>query len=155
MYCVSRLRVFNIASLIRMLFISYFLVYAVSPLSCAINSQGDCNVYSSGGTASHSGNLHIFVWEFIFSKLAWEDGPDNNPGDGMVTVLLRKSRAIVPENLTARIIFSQIVMGVADSVSTGAIVSSEHLAEDEEQTHPCTVNPLYSGHSPPASDLPS
>jgi len=139
---------------IRIIFLAYFLVYAVSPLSRPINVQHAHESYSSGCTGLTAGNLHIFVWEVIFSKFVSETTADSTPGDPVVRVLLKKVRAILPEDISVKIISPEKTAVFEGPVLLPAPASSDCRVKEESLPVVNCIYSLYSGHSPPLLNVP-
>jgi len=79
------------------LFLIYFIVYAISPLSGTFTGKSDITNSSVPRRAvSFAENLHIWSWELIFSEFSEKDNSSHSPS--RVGVLIRKARAIIPED---------------------------------------------------------
>ncbi|MGD0884760.1 MAG: hypothetical protein ABSA46_07800 [Thermodesulfovibrionales bacterium] len=89
-----------------MLFLIYFIVYAISPLSITFAGKSDiANSSVAGRAASFSENIHIWSWELIFAKFSVKNGSSHSPST--IQVLMRKARAIIPDNTVMKSILSE------------------------------------------------
>lgn len=136
----------------KILFLLYFLVYAISPLSHTLTPQNSYQLHSSNELNASTNNLRIFMWEIIFSKLTGSDESRNDHDSSENRVLLRKARAILPENISGKSISQERASLVESLAIPRAQTSSLYLMIDEVRQPAGAINSLYSGNSPPFSN---
>lgn len=133
------------------MFLSYFLIYAVSPLSGTFPL---INVASNNGipdnASSAMNKVNIFFWDLVCSKLSCKD--TDSPVRADVRLFMRKARAILPDDMT------RVITPIEQDVSTSSKdlhnlpYSFPRIAIFLDDQRPITLfNNLYSGHSPPAA----
>ena len=90
------------------IFLFYFIVYAISPLSYPCTAKKIAgNFRSSDKTSCLSKDLDIFFWELICTKLV--SRKDVSHSSSTARILFRKARAILPEDLNTKIVDSEDV----------------------------------------------
>ena len=133
----------------RVLFLIYFSIYAVSPLSHTLTLQNDLELYSSNRSNHSTNNLHIFVWEIIFSKLTrWNETSNDHEGTGVRT-LIRKARAILPEDISKKSSSLQKASLIEPMSFYTSQISSQYFLHYGVRRTTKAIGPLYAGHSPP------
>src|SRR3990170_594544 len=87
---------------IRLLLLTLFLFYAVSPISYTHAKENTSkNIYRPGETPSFSKRFCIYFWELIYSQLVSPE--DTSHAESMVRILLKKKRAIIPKNISPQL----------------------------------------------------
>ncbi len=132
------------------LFLVYFVVYAISPLSYTydvkkiVGSVG----YANGMSASLN-SLTIFLVEVIRAQLDSMKELDHT--NSTVTVLISKNRAVLPENVSIKFtpsenvwLFGQITLFFDNS-------RSRLFVSCEDGNSSLEFNPLHSGPAPPSA----
>jgi hypothetical protein len=97
---ISRVNKKNISVL---LFLVFFASYSSSPLTYRFHGQysGE-STCSSGKPSLSAGNIRIFLWELVCARFsAATDDPDSQSAP---SVLIKKSRAVMPQNIFAKLI---------------------------------------------------
>ena len=130
------------------LFLIYYVVYAISPLSYTFSVKKIVDRIGEANEMSASlNNLNIFLLEVLCSKIDSTKKIDDT--DSTVMVLIRKSRAILPENADVKfaplenlLLFGHITPFI-DNPSSRLLVSSD------KGNSIWGFNPLHSGLSPP------
>ena len=79
--------------LLTFVFLCFFIVYAVSPLTCCL---GDRQSHHLSGDANKAANtIRLFVLDVLFSTLSQQNDTDgDDPADDHSHVLLTKKRAL-------------------------------------------------------------
>ena len=138
----------NKQAIISCLFLIYYIVYAISPLSYTYSVKTIVKgISAEKGTPYPQKRLNIFLLELICSKIdANKDVDQNNATD---RVLIRKTRAILPENTNSRVapvgtltLFEGFCL-LSDNSVSGSLASSN------QQKSRWQFNALHSGLSPP------
>jgi hypothetical protein len=132
------------------LFLAYYVVYAISPLSytCSVKRIVDRLDGTSGMPAS-SNNLHIFLMDAICAKM--DSINENDTTNSTVTLLLTKKRAVLPENTclkfapSVNVCLFEHIASFSDSSPSRLLVSSGIGSSIGE------FDPLHSGPAPPAA----
>ncbi len=130
------------------LFLFYFIVYAVSPLSYSYTAKKVVGNFSAPDTTSCvSKDIDIFFWELICTKLA---SKREVPNSNSITILFRKARAILPKDINIEIMHSEdlyvaegYLVPVSYPLSTLAIL---FRGQGQLEDYP----PMHSGPSPPS-----
>ena len=138
----------NKQTIICCLFLIYYIVYAISPLSSTYTYKNIVEgISTANGTADPQKRLNIFLLELIYSRIdAKKDADQNNETE---RVLIRKARAILPENANSRfapLVTLALFEGLnllSDNSVSGSLVSSN------QQKPKWQFNTLHSGLSPP------
>jgi len=130
------------------LFLIYYVVYAISPLSYTysvkkiVDRIGDAN-----GVSASLNNLNIFLLEVICAKI--DPTKEIDHANSTVRVLIRKARAILPENASVKfaplenlLLFGHITPFFDNS-------SSRLLVSSDKGNSTWGFNPLHSGPAPP------
>ena len=139
----------NKHSVLCSLLLSYFVVYAISPLSCTYTAGKLVDkLCGANGESATAEGLNIFLLEVLCAKI--DARKDVDQPNSSVRVLIRKARAILPENTSVR------------SIPLDSVTISEHgtlrfynsqsmiAAYSGEQHSICECNPLHSGPAPPS-----
>jgi hypothetical protein len=133
------------------LFLSYFLTYAVSPLSgqCpAITVTSNIGVLDNASSAVNK--INIFFWDLVCSKLCRKYA--GTPAEADVKLLMRKARAILPDDITKKIIPIEQDVSASSNDLHDFRYAFSRIAISHDNQRPITLfNHLYSGHSPPSA----
>lgn len=130
------------------LFVILFSFYAISPLSCTFSDDGIVkNSIIPYSAPSFSGNVRIFFWELICSKLvSVKDCARTASTD---RILISKVRAVVSGNPISEVTHSEYSL-IPEGISYQASLLAEIIFFALETTKPPeSVFLLYSGLSPP------
>lgn len=132
------------------LFLIYYVVYAVSPLSYTYTVKRIVEgISTANGTSGPQKRLNIFLLELICSKLdSKKDLDQNNATD---RVLIRKSRAILPESASVKLTPSENLLFLGHIMPFFDNSSSRLLVSSDEGNSSLRVNPLHSGPAPPSA----
>ena len=142
----------KIQSVMRIFFLAYFFIYAISPLSRVLASTNAPELVSPDTANSSAHNLHIFLWEVIFTRLTDSSNAGTEQEDTGVRVLIRKARAILPEG-SGRQGNSQDKTSIAESISPYPVQTpAGYYIADKSRKPANIISPLYSGNSPPYPD---
>ncbi len=139
----------NKHSVLCCLLLVYFVVYAVSPLSYTYTAGKIVDkICGTNGSSAFAETLNIFLLEVICAKIEAKNDADQT--NSTARVLIRKARAILPENTNLR-------SSPFDSVSLSGYVTSccysslsKVVDHSNEQHSTCEFNPLHSGPAPPS-----
>lgn len=128
----------NIFSLI---FLSYFFIYALSPLSYTFTAKND--------KAPHvTHNLNIFLWELVFTELVSRN--DTSHTNSTDSILFRKARAILPQDTNTR----NLPLENASAAESNSILFEKPLLRlailFDSRSPSQDFCPFNSGLSPPA-----
>lgn len=133
----------------RMLFLVYFSIYAVSPLSLTLTSQNALEICSSNSPNPPTKNLHIFMWEIIFSKLTKCNDTGNDHAGAGIKALIKKARAILPEDI-GKISSSLQKASLNEPISFHTIeILPQYFPDNEIRQTTKAISSLYACHSPP------
>jgi hypothetical protein len=134
--------------ILKLLFFAYFVVYAVSPLTYTIpghNLREPC--YSNRGQVSGEKGLHLMLWDLLFKGVASPHAASEKQEQG--TILIRKTRALLPEDDTAKTL-SYEQASVVNSCSVPRMsMSFRYIDHSVFLGMRRGFNTLYAGHSPP------
>ncbi len=132
-------------------YLFYFLFYAVSPLSYAHTGKlGDIETNVGHKAFVIAQDIHLFVLELAYKEIVL-DQASSNPNSPF-KILLRKKRAIIPDNTITKADTPKDSVLIAESnISPPPYrVSSLSLACDLPKPVKCFLS-LHSGLSPPFS----
>lgn len=132
-----------------LVFLFYFLIYAISPLSYTFTAKKAFRSFSDAEkTHCISKNIDIFLWELICENLVSKKNIPHS--DSTDRIFFRKARAILPEDFNTRIVHLEDI-SIAESLPvlsvsspSGLPILSDAACLLQEYDH------LYSGHSPPS-----
>ncbi len=134
--------------LFTLLFFLYYIVYAISPLTYTFLEQKNLeNKRESSPASPVVKHIRLFLWELVMENVASpaETEPDHT-GD---TVIIKKKRALLPENAAAKLLLFDTASIPKDHytppVLTGCRIAG-HVAFHGTREGFSTV---YAGHSPP------
>ncbi|MDA8084489.1 MAG: hypothetical protein M0024_12600 [Nitrospiraceae bacterium] len=139
----------NRQQFLRLLFIVYFIVVATSPLSRTVAPQFAQEEYSSGAPHPSAENLHVYLWDVVFSRLIHCHGNDGAHTDNGNRVFARGARAIVDEDPDEKNVSpDNAALHEPESLSP-AHTPSQCAPENESRRIADATRSLYSGPSPP------
>jgi hypothetical protein len=134
-----------------LLFSFFFVLYAISPLTYPlpekITHEHCCSAQGAGSSLT---TFRVFLVEVILDAVStWEKNSHDQDND---TVLIRKKRALIPENAAAKML----------SGEQAAVAHNDHPFSQLLKTEWPVTNiilggtskgfrSLYAGHSPPVS----
>jgi hypothetical protein len=138
----------NEYSVLGCLLLVYFVIYAISPLSYTYTvSKIAERVCAAKGKTDLEKNFSIFLLEAICARIDAKKNIDQaNSG---VKVLVRKARAILPENASLTFAPLGILPLFAHICSLSDNSSSRLSAFSNGQHSVCEVDTQHSGLSPP------
>jgi|WetSurSiteA1Bulk_404760.scaffolds.fasta_scaffold12277_1 hypothetical protein len=131
-------------------FLFYFIIYAISPLSYNFTAKKVFrNISVSDNPHCLSDNINIFFWELICKYLVPKS--NDNQSNSTDRILFKKARAILPEDITARIVHAEDI-SLDRSFPVLPASPPSGFAFLADTTAPLQdYNPLYSGLSPPSA----
>jgi hypothetical protein len=135
----------------KLLLAAYFLVYSISPLTYTfLNKPVHEGIYATHNGSPGIINIHILLWESIIDSLsALEENP-HSAGD--VSILIKKKRALAPENATRKLSSYKNASMPQDFVDPLALAAvSINSRSDLFPVIYKGFNPVYAGHSPPTA----
>ena len=130
------------------LFLIYYVFYAISPLSYTYSGKKIIDrIGDATGVSASLNNLNIFLLEVICAKI--DPTKEIDHANSTVRVLIRKARAILPENASVKfapptklLLFGHIARFFDNS-------SSRLLVSSDRGNSIWGVNLLHSGPAPP------
>lgn len=132
------------------LLLVYYVVYAISPLSYSFSVK---KIVDRIGVANRMNasfnNLNILLLEVICSKIDPKKESDHT--NSTVRVLIRKTRAILPDNFNLRLAPLGNLTLFEDFCLLFDNFSSRRLFSSKQQKSRWQFNPLHSGLSPPVA----
>jgi hypothetical protein len=139
---------YNKKNVFSIIFLLYFVLFAISPLYCSYSAKKIAYLISPNNTSCTKENINIFFGEPVCNKFSKKDISHSN---ATVTILLIKSRAILPEDTSTGVAHFEgisaaesCIVPVAYPISKLAILFD---GQDPLQDH----RPLQSGPSPPSA----
>ena len=136
----------NKRSILSALLLVYFVVYAMSPLCGTYTGKKIVDGICTANGTSYSGeNLNILLLEIICARIDVKKDQSHST----VRVLIRKARAILPENVNLSFASLGLVTLFEDISSLFDNSSSRLLAPLNEQKVILECDLLHSGPSPP------
>jgi len=133
-----------------LVFLFYFFIYAISPLSYTFTAKKAFrNVNFSGSPHCISENTNIFFWEIICKNLVAKS--NNHQSNSTDRILFKKARAILPEDITTRIVHAEDITLDGSPPALPASLLSGFAILADTATPLQNYNPLYSGPSPPSA----
>lgn len=130
------------------LFLIYYVVYAISPLSYSINVKKKVDrIGDANGMSASLNNLNIFLLEVICAKI--DTKKDFDQSNSTVTVFIRKARAILPENASVKFPTLENLLLFAHITPFFDNSSSRLLVSSDQWNSIWGFNPLHSGPAPP------
>jgi hypothetical protein len=136
--------------ILSFLFLAYYVIYAISPLSytCGVKRIVD-RLDGTNGMPASLNNLHIFLMDAICAKM--DSINENDTTNSTVTLLLSKKRAVLPENSCLKFVhsdnlclFEHITSSFDNSPSRLPVSSGIGSSVGE-------FNSLHSGPAPPVA----
>jgi hypothetical protein len=145
---IADMNLYNKKNIFSIIFLLYFIVFVISPLYCSYSAKRIAYLISPDNASCAKDNINISFGEPVCYKVSRKDISHSN---ATVTILLIKSRAVLPEDANARITHFEDI-----SVTEGCAVPGEYPlgkleilfdGQDPLQDH----RPLQSGPSPPSA----
>lgn len=132
------------------LLLIYYVVYAISPLSYTFSVKKIVDRIGAANRMSVSfNNLNILLLEVICAKI--DPTKDIDLAKSTVRILIRKTRAILPETVNLRLSPLGNLTLLKDFCLLFDNFSSSRLFSSKQQKARCQFNPLHSGLSPPVA----
>jgi len=133
----------------KLLLVIYFLAYSISPLTYTLSDkQVSQRIHATNKESSNIKSVHILLWEFFIERLTSME--ENSHNDGNASVLIKKKRALAPENESEKLYLFKNTSVPKDSYNPLAptryclnVLPINILGIYN------AVNPLYAGNSPP------
>ena len=134
--------------LFTLLFFLYYIVYAVSPLTYTFPEQKNLEKSRESSPASPVVlGVRLFLWELVMEKVGSPDETEPDHSDD--TVLIKKKRALLPENAATRLMpFDTASIPknhYAPPVPIGNLTAGHAAFHGTREGYSW----LYAGHSPP------
>jgi len=134
----------------RLFLVIYFLVYSISPLTYTLSDKHVSeSITATNNESSSIKSVHLLLWEFLTERLS--SIAENSHNDGNANILIKKKRAIAPENASDKIFSCKNVSApkechdpLAPSTSSLNVQPINFLDIYKG------FNPVYTGHSPPS-----
>ncbi len=139
----------NRQQFLRLLFIVYFIVVATSPLSRTVDPQFAREEYSSGAPHPSAENLHVYLWDVVFSRLIHCHDNDGSHTDNANRVFARGARAIVDEDPDEKNVSPDNAALHEPGSFSPAHTPSPCALENKCLRIADATSSLYSGPSPP------
>jgi len=143
-FCVDKNRFF------KLLLVIYFLAYSISPLTYTLSDkQVPKSVYSTNKDSSSIKSVHILLWEFFIERLSsWEE---NSHNDGKASILIKKKRALAPEDASGKLSLFKNTSVPKDSYNPSAPTTyGLNVLSANIPGIYNGFNPIYAGNSPPS-----
>ncbi len=139
----------NRRALATLLFSVYFLLYAVSPLTYAVDEKktGEGRLESSDSATSVRGP-HYFLWELITERPSARNSAGSHNAAG-TPILIKKKRAVVPEDDPIRLSLHAPAVPVSRTVLPARHVPVRYIITVSPNDSHNGFSPLYAGHAPP------
>jgi hypothetical protein len=130
------------------IFLFYFIVYAISPLSYSYTAKKITGNFSAADrTCCLSKDIDIFLWELACTELISRKAVSHP--NSTATILLKKALIILPEDLNTKIVHSEDV-SVAEDCLAPVVYPLGKLAIFFDGRGPIEEHRiLHSGPSPP------
>jgi len=131
-----------------LLFLFYFLSYAVSPLSYNFTGQHTSeNISLSHKAPLFTKNVRIFLWELVCARFSVAKDDPNT--DSTCRILIKKARAIMPQNTFAKLTPSGESALTIDICLFLLLLSISPLQNRYNSQSRKGFSPLYRDRSPP------
>ena len=134
-----------------LLFSFFFVLYAISPLTHTLpEKETHERCCSAHGAGSSLASFHVFLVEvFLEAVTTWEKNLHDQEND---TVLIRKKRALIPENGAAKLLSCEQATAMHNDHIFSQLIKNEWSVTDVLLGGLSKgFRPLYAGHSPPVS----
>jgi hypothetical protein len=135
--------------LFTLLFFLYYIVYAISPLTYTFSEQKNLENSREPGQASPAvKGIRLFLWELVMENVVSPE--ETAPDHTAETVLIKKKRALLPEDAAAKLLPFDTASIPKDHYALPVPISGRtaagHVAFHGTREGFSTV---YAGHSPP------
>jgi hypothetical protein len=134
----------------RLLLVIYFLVYSISPLTYTFSDKPvPESISATNKEPSSIKSIHLLLWEFLRDSVSSVE--ENSHTDGNASILIKKKRAIAPENASGRLFLCKNV-SVPKESHDPSVPSTDSVNVQPANFHGIYkgFNPVYTGHSPPS-----
>lgn len=136
--------------IVALFFAAYFFLYAISPLTYSLHgNQASASGLEPQRPAFSFRSLHVVVWEFLVQEITSRSEARQEENEG--TILIRKKRALLPEDDTLRLNPHASVIHTSVAVAPAVDTLSQRSPFAAPLSAHTGFNSLYSGHSPPVS----
>jgi hypothetical protein len=138
----------NKKNIFILLFLVHFLSYAMSPLSYRFTGHHTSqNIYLSEKAPLLAKNIHIFLWELICAKFS--AAKDDSNTHSTFRILIKKARAIIPQNTFAKLTPSVESAITIDICLFLLLLSISPLQKRYDSQTRKGFSPFYGDRSPP------
>jgi hypothetical protein len=134
----------------KLLLVIYFLVYSISPLTYTLSDKQEPeSAYATNKKSSNIKSDQLLLREFFIERLSSTE--ENSHNNGNASILIKKKRAIVPENASGKLSLFKNASVLEDfnEPLAPAAYSLNVLSENIVGIYK-GFNPLYAGNSPPS-----
>jgi hypothetical protein len=134
----------------KLLLVIYFLVYSIFPLTYTLSDrQVSESVYATNKKSSNIKSDHILLRELFIERLSFTE--ENSHNNGNASILIKKKRAIVPENTSGKLSLFKNTSVLEDFNDPLAPTTySLNILPENILSIYKGFNPLYAGNSPPS-----
>ena len=134
----------------KLLLVIYFLAYSISPISYTLpDKQERGHIYATNKESSSIKSVHILLWEFFAEKLSSLE--ENSHDDGNASILIKKKRALAPEDASGKLSWCKITSVPKDRYKPLAPTTySLNVLSANIPGIYNGFNPIYAGNSPPS-----
>ncbi len=134
----------NKSSFVAFLLLLFFVIYAISPLSLSYSVNRTSATHTAAASET---SLNILLLEVAWAKIFTTK--NINDADSKGRILIRKTRAVLSENVNSRVTSLGSLALLSCLVLFSEKASSRLIAFINGQHSVCEVNPLHSGPAPP------
>jgi hypothetical protein len=134
----------------RLLLVIYFLAYSISPITYTLSDKrGPEQIYATNKGSSSIKSVHLLLWEFFIEKLSSLE--DNSHDDGNASILIKKKRALAPEDASGKLSLFKNTSVLQDHCNPLAPTTYSLYVLPANTCGICKgFNPLNAGNSPPS-----
>ena len=134
--------------IILSLFLLYFAVYAISPLSnIGPSNLGDEHVYVEQNKAASFKNTHIFFLDIFFSRFTGQR--DTNDSTSRL-VLFKKTKAVIQSLIDTKYKLAKISENVGNQLVLDSLLFTDREAPERSSKPYDSFLAVFSGLSPPS-----
>jgi len=135
--------------LAAILFPVYFLLYAVSPLTYAVHTTKTAEASLEPRPAvPDPQSLHTLLWELVVEKFAARSKASAH--ETGCTILIKKKRALVPEDDTTRLAPNTSIIPTSGHTSPARDLAAGSIDANAPRNLFAGFHLLYAGHAPPS-----
>ena len=134
----------------KLLLVIYFLAYSISPLTYTLShKQASEHICAPDKESSGIKSAQILLWESFMERLSsLEENPHSN---GDASILIKKKRALAPENVSAKLFLLKNTPAPKDFCKPPVPMAYGSNVIPANVLDICKgFNPLYAGNSPPS-----